>query len=266
MKILSLEKINQEFIKERAHNTPHSQPVPQAYPIPPQVSTTSSPETKPQPISSDKSEVDRLANELYQLLNIGENESSAQKPIFSSKNPETKPRRRTFRISTIIISFCAVMCVLIAIGIWTGSFGYSLFQVTSGSMQREIPEGSLVITKRFDTRRIITGDTITYRKEDGSTVTHKVVNVIETGGMRRFRTQGTENPIPDSKLVNPENVVGLVVYHAAGLGSLLVILKGASLVVSLTLVILAGWVYIRGHKKKPEKAHRTQTYKSYAAA
>jgi len=133
-------------------------------------------------------------------------------------------------------------------------------------MQSEIPEGSLVVTKKFDPRRIIIGDTITYRKKDGSTVTHKVENIIENGGTRQFQTKGTENPVADPKLVDSENIVGLVIYHAAGLGSLLAALKGVSLLLSLALIILAGWLYIRGQRTKLSRARKSQAYKSYAAA
>ena len=249
MKILSLEEINREFTENRV-NPPHSQTAQQEYQTTLPESTISSLTIEPSPTSNDK------------------NKLSAQQPVSSIAPADIKHRRRTFSITAIIISFCAVLGIIITIGVWTGSFGYSLFRVTSGSMQREIPEGSLIITKKFDPRRIIVGDTITYRKEDGSTVTHKVIDIIENDDVSQFQTQGTENPIADSKLVAYENVVGLVIYHAAGLGNLFSALKGVSLLLSSAMIVLAVCLYLRGRQLKTEKKHGSgpRAYKSYAVA
>ena len=99
--------------------------------------------------------------------------------------------------------------------------GYSGFTVLSGSMQSEIPEGSLVITKDVDTGKIKIGDDITFVRDDNATITHRVVDIIEdypVNGTRGFRTKGLENPEPDSEIVHEGNVIGLVEFSIPELG------------------------------------------------
>jgi len=99
--------------------------------------------------------------------------------------------------------------------------GYSGFTVLSGSMQREIPEGSLVITKAVDPDTIKIGDDITFVRSDNAIVTHRVVNIIEDysgNSDRGFQTQGLENPEPDSEIVFEGNIIGKVKFSAPELG------------------------------------------------
>jgi len=103
-------------------------------------------------------------------------------------------------------------------------FGYSGFTVLSGSMQREIPEGSLVITKNVDADTIEIGDDITFIRSDNATVTHRVVNIIEgysENGNRGFQTKGVENPDPDREIVHAGNVIGIVKFSIPELGYML---------------------------------------------
>ncbi len=99
--------------------------------------------------------------------------------------------------------------------------GYSAFTVLSSSMEREIPKGSLVITKHVDPGTLRIGDDITYMANQTTTVTHRIIGIIEeyedTGG-RAFETKGIMNENPDKKPVMAVNVVGKVIYHNLTLG------------------------------------------------
>jgi len=103
-------------------------------------------------------------------------------------------------------------------------FGYSYFTVLTTSMQSEIPKGSLIITKHVDSSIINIGDDITYLRSDGSTVTHRVVEIYnnyENSGARGFQTKGIDNPEADENIVYAANVVGVVIFSVANLGSVL---------------------------------------------
>jgi len=102
--------------------------------------------------------------------------------------------------------------------------GFSYFTVLSGSMQREIPKGSLVVTEKIDPNLFEIGDDLTYLREDNTTVTHRVVDIIENyndSGARGFVMKGLENPSPDTNVVYAANVVGKVIFHVAELGFML---------------------------------------------
>jgi len=127
-----------------------------------------------------------------------------------------------------VLFFVVIALVLIVTLVFGGKahesfhlMGYSGFTVLSGSMQREIPEGSLVITKNVDPAVIKVGDDITFMEDDHVTITHRVVSIIEDyegSGSRAFQTQGLENPEPDRDVVYEGNVIGLVKLSIPGLG------------------------------------------------
>jgi len=123
----------------------------------------------------------------------------------------------------VIIAFVLIMTLMFG-GKTNEGFhllGYSGFTVLSGSMQREIPEGSLVITKSVDPAAIEVGDDITFVREDNLTITHRVVSIMEdyeNSGSRGFQTQGVENPEPDLDVVHAANVIGLVKFSIPELG------------------------------------------------
>lgn len=71
--------------------------------------------------------------------------------------------------------------------------GFSTFTVLTGSMQDEIPQGSLVITQQTDPRELKIGDDITYLSSPTTTVTHRIVGIIENykdTGQRAFENAG----------------------------------------------------------------------------
>lgn len=102
------------------------------------------------------------------------------------------------------------------------AFGsYSAFVVLTGSMDKVIPQGSLVVTKHVDPNELEIGDDITYMVSEKTTVTHRIVEIQEEyldTGARAFRTQGVMNKEPDRNLVAAVNVVGKVIYHNHILG------------------------------------------------
>ncbi|MFQ9798525.1 MAG: signal peptidase I [Clostridia bacterium] len=89
--------------------------------------------------------------------------------------------------------------------------GYSAFTVLSGSMESEIPKGSLVVTKQVDPSELQIGDDITYLSNPTTTITHRIVGITENyadTGQRAFTTQGVMNSAPDKQPVPAANVVG----------------------------------------------------------
>lgn len=145
---------------------------------------------------------------------------------FGLGSVETGPKRKTRRSGVI---FYAVLIAIVAgvIG-FSGSgegprqiFGYSTLTILTGSMQRELPQGSLVLVKQVDPNTIEVGDNVTYMFSESTSVTHKVVGIIESyrDGQRGFETRGVENSASDKELVPAANVVGKVIYHMPRAGA-----------------------------------------------
>lgn len=105
----------------------------------------------------------------------------------------------------------------------TSFAGYSMFTVLTGSMESEIPKGSFVITKYAEPESLKIGDDITYMANETTTVTHRIIAIVEKyqdTGKRAFETKGIMNAKPDKKLVPASNVVGKVVFHSKLLGDM----------------------------------------------
>jgi signal peptidase I len=93
-------------------------------------------------------------------------------------------------------------------------FGHAFMRVLSGSMQREIPEGSLIIVRKTDPGKLAVGDNITFFDKTRAVVTHKIAAIrVAPDGAPLFITRGTENPAPDPEPIPSHDVVGKVVFH-----------------------------------------------------
>lgn len=108
----------------------------------------------------------------------------------------------------MIIALVAVMSVSFITQI-TGNtpslFGYSLYRVSSGSMQPELMVGDIILDKVVENPEALKeGDIITYEGNgvlDGQMVTHKVIKAPYTeDGKQYIQTQGVANPIPDDPI------------------------------------------------------------------
>ncbi len=86
-------------------------------------------------------------------------------------------------------------------------FGYKPMSVLTGSMMPLIKPGDLILVKDAEPSDIKIGDVITYWMND-ILVTHRVIEVINSGGEPVFRTKGDANKLEDGILVTPEQLVG----------------------------------------------------------
>lgn len=75
--------------------------------------------------------------------------------------------------------------------------GYESFIVTSGSMGKANPIGSVAVTRMVDVKAVREGDVVSFQTESASRITHRVIEVKEDQGQRVFTTKGDANPLPD---------------------------------------------------------------------
>jgi sortase B len=136
------------------------------------------------------------------------------------KNDNEKGRLIRSHIISLIFYPLLVLAVVAVLMLNSNSvgaprilFGYAVLRVTTGSMEREIPQGSLILIKRVPPESLLVGDNITFLERDLSTTTHQIVEIYEdyADGYRGFRTQGVENLLTDPEIVIAPNVVGKVV-------------------------------------------------------
>lgn len=158
-------------------------------------------------------------------------ELSKESDNINEKNSKNRSKKKKFAwIGEMIFYGMLIALILGAFLIRSNSdgrpisiAGYSAFTVLTGSMESEIPQGSLVISKTVDPETLQIGDDITYMSGPTSTITHRIIGITENyldTNERAFETQGVMNANPDKNPVPAANVVGKVVYHNEVLGQI----------------------------------------------
>ena len=183
-------------------------------------------------------ESDREVSQTLEQTSSKEAPAKTSKALTTQKNSQKtdgkyggktdKKRHLGKTIGTIAFYSFLVLMILGAVLVRSSSdgsprslAGFSAMLVLSGSMQSEIPKGSLVINRSVEPETLQVGDDITYLASSTTTVLHRIVDIIgsyEDTGEPAFQTQGIENPEPDEALVPAGNVVGKVIWHSHILG------------------------------------------------
>lgn len=96
--------------------------------------------------------------------------------------------------------------------------GYEVYHVISGSMEPEIPVGSIVYVEAVRPEDIAVGTVIAFQSGD-SVITHRVVENHLVEG--EFTTKGDANAGEDMNSVDYDNVIGRVARHYPVLGALM---------------------------------------------
>lgn len=118
----------------------------------------------------------------------------------------------------LILSVAASVVVAVIIPRIAGATPYT---VLTGSMQPQLPPGTLVVVRPIDADKISIGSVITYQLESGkaTNVTHRVVSQgFNSKGGLRFQTQGDANNVPDENWVKPIQIKGQKWYTVPYLG------------------------------------------------
>ena len=179
-------------------------------------------------------------NKPFVETNISETEKEPDKPERTKKHAGKWIGDIAFYLFLIVLVVSAALLKGGDSGAPKSLAGFSMFTVLTGSMQDEIPQGSLVITQQTDPRELKIGDDVTYLSSPTTTVTHRIVGIIEkynNTGQRAFETQGIMNAKPDEQPVPAGNVVGKVIFHSYALGRAFTVLSEHWLVFLILLVL-----------------------------
>ena len=173
---------------------------------------------------------------------------------------KSSPTKKIAQIMFTIVSYVFLLVVIAGVALFGGDtsgntpprdilgLGYSSMIVLSGSMQREYPRGSMILTRQVDPDTLEIGDDITFLSDRGNrVVTHRIVGIYENYDNRErgFRTQGIENSRADYEVVRSANIVGQVIFSSLAIGqgvtfvrSNIIFIMGAIILLSVAIVIM----------------------------
>ena len=207
-----------------------------------------------------------LKHKLYKKDEALPDEQNEEQPLLGKKS-----KRKVARVISNITTGVAIVTVLIGVLAYASSgsvknlFGFSCFTVLTPSMQSVLPVGSFIVVKQTPAENIHVDDDITYLQPNGTTVTHRVIEVYqnyEETNANGFQTKGIENAIPDPEIVLAKNVVGVVKFHIPHLGAILLfiaenvwfVVVWFGLFSTLSVVIR---IYVEESKKKKRHSPKT---------
>ena len=140
-----------------------------------------------------------------------------------------KPRKkRNGKKTAVIVSVVFVMAIILFIWVisqvlsdgYISIGGHSLFRVVSGSMEPELPVGTLIVSKDVDIGDIKEKDIINFKSKDqgmvGMIITHRVTGVYtDSEGNVLLETKGDANQYTDQRPVTEDNLIGKMVWRTS---------------------------------------------------
>ena len=185
---------------------------------------------------------------------------------------ETKIEKLKHRILTITgIVICVILTPILIINLILaieglinpnevpGIAGYKPMLVMTESMEDYIFAGDLIVVKEVDVNTLDIDDVITFFDPLGNgttTVTHRIIDVVNDETGLWFQTQGDNNNKPDRELVNSSDVIGIYVFRVPFVARIALFMQTVPGLITCILVPLGafiGYDLIRRNKYEKEK-------------
>ena len=116
-------------------------------------------------------------------------------------------------------------------------FGIQINAVATGSMEPDLPVGSLIFVKSVNYEDIAIGDDITFAKGDGSVlVTHRVIDKSEQ--KKTLTTQGIANNVADSP-ISYNDVIGKVFFSIPFIGYIVLFINTLMGKIACIFIVIA---------------------------
>lgn len=176
-------------------------------------------------------------------------------------------KHRVFTIVGIVL--CAILAPLLIINIILviqgainpdevpGIGSYKPMLVLTESMEDYIFAGDLIVVEEVDPTTLKKGDVITFFDPLGngtSTVTHRIIDVVNDENGLYFQTQGDNNNTPDRELVEAGAVIGIYVFRIPLIAHIAIFMQTVpGLIISIFVPLCAFIGYDLIRRKQYEK-------------
>lgn len=135
-------------------------------------------------------------------------------------------------ISRIIFFILLILVLLLFV---PNFVGFKTFSVISGSMEPDIPVGSLVYTKSVKFEDIEIGDVISYKLSEDTMVTHRVNSINAENNT--LITKGDANDDVDGSEVQKSQIVGKVILTVPYLGYMAIYSRTPLAIVAVCIIV-----------------------------
>lgn len=122
-------------------------------------------------------------------------------------------------------------------------FGYAPVDVLTGSMEPVFSPGDVIIIEKNTDYKI--NDIVTYTYGD-TLITHRIIDKTDAG----YITQGDANNVPDTELVNDNQIVGKYLFVIPFIGLLKIWIKSPLGIMVILLIIAGIYIYYRRKEER----------------
>ena len=110
-----------------------------------------------------------------------------------------------------------IISIILVIWFALGIFPVKPVAIATGSMEKEIYAGDVVLIQKCKSNDVNVGDIIEYKME-GYTVIHRIIEKRQRSGKYFYITKGDNNNAPDIKEVNEDQLIGKVIFKIKYIG------------------------------------------------
>ena len=161
----------------------------------------------------------------------------------------------------LIVGLVVGLAVVMSAILVPSLIGFKPMVVMSGSMEPALSAGDIAVVRPVDGTQLELGDVITYQSGT-KLVTHRVVGVNIGPSGPSYVLQGDANTVADRVPIDPEMVVGKVIYRIPRVGSIISFANSGMGRMALFALPILGMVLLGLRKRK----HAAQTTAEQAPA
>ena len=163
-------------------------------------------------------------------------------------------------LKTIILAFLVILLAVNLIMLYQKNIKKSeiprvgniaVFNIISESMEPTIKVNDLIVIEKCEQSEKKKGDIKTFRREDGSIVTHRIIKISQ-GNENIYTTQGDNNTLEDEEKIKHSQVYGKYLFKIKGMGNFVEELQKNNGLISVALFIIIFVILKNGNDKKKE--------------
>ena len=166
----------------------------------------------------------------------------------------SKIKKRVLNTISYLITLVVVIFAMLTVGVKL--FGIHVYTVLSGSMEPTYRVGSLIYVVKTNTNTLQEGDVITFKIENSTVVTHRIIEVTEDEKNNKiFYTKGDRNDIRDEVPIEVNKVIGKPIFTIPYLGYVTTFIqtkigKILTIVIGIILILITIFIDLITDEKK----------------
>lgn len=130
-------------------------------------------------------------------------------------------------------------------------FGFKAYIVTTESMEPNIKLGDIIIIKQTKEEMLEVGDVITFKRNNGVTVTHRIMDIVQERDQdKEYVTKGDNNNLEDVETIKYEQIEGSKVLKIPYFGRIIILLQDEVYLIFIIIIILLICLHLQKLKEK----------------